>query len=50
MLIFVYGTLKEGFPNAHLNQGRRVLGHFRTVQRFPFMWCACPWRTAHPGS
>ena len=55
MLIFVYGTLKEGFPNAHLNQGRRVPGHFRTVQRFPFyvvrlpLENRAPWLMNQPG-
>lgn len=34
--IFVYGTLKEGFPNHFRNAGRRLAGHFRTRQRFPF--------------
>jgi gamma-glutamylaminecyclotransferase len=31
--IFVYGTLKAGFPNAHINRGVRVPGTFRTVKR-----------------
>lgn len=35
-LIFVYGTLKQGFPNFHLNPGRRVPGIYRTRQPFPF--------------
>lgn len=35
-LVFVYGTLKEGFPNFTLNPGRRVPGTFRTSQPFPF--------------
>ncbi len=34
-LLFVYGSLKEGFPNQHVNTGRRVDGQFRTVERFP---------------
>lgn len=33
--IFVYGTLKEGFPNFSLNSGRRVAGVFRTREAFP---------------
>ncbi|MDT7838225.1 gamma-glutamylcyclotransferase family protein [Aquabacterium sp. OR-4] len=33
--LFVYGTLKEGFPNSHLNAGRRVPGRFITRQAFP---------------
>lgn len=34
-LVFVYGTLKEGFPNAHVNGGVRLPGGFRTRERFP---------------
>lgn len=34
-LLFVYGSLKEGFPNFHVNQGRRVPGEFATVQPHP---------------
>lgn len=34
-LLFVYGSLKEGFPNFHVNQGRRVPGTYRTVQPYP---------------
>lgn len=33
--VFVFGTLKEGFPNFHMNQGARVPGEFVTVDRFP---------------
>jgi gamma-glutamylaminecyclotransferase len=35
-LLFVYGSLKQGFPNAHVNQGRRVAGTYQTVQPHPF--------------
>lgn len=34
-LLFVYGTLKEGFPNHVLNQGQRIAGTFRTRNAFP---------------
>lgn len=34
-LVFVYGTLKEGFTNAPINDGDRVAGEFQTVRRFP---------------
>ena len=34
-LVFVFGTLKEGFPNFRINKGIRVVGEFVTVQRFP---------------
>ena len=33
--LFVYGSLKEGFPNFHVNQGRRLPGEFRTLQPYP---------------
>jgi gamma-glutamylaminecyclotransferase len=29
--LFVYGSLKEGFPNFHVNKGRRVAGTYRTA-------------------
>lgn len=35
-LLFVYGSLKEGFPNFHVNKGRRVAGDYRTAQAHPF--------------
>jgi gamma-glutamylaminecyclotransferase len=35
MLLFVYGSLKEGFPNFHVNKGRRVPGEFFTVRPYP---------------
>ena len=31
-LVFVYGTLKEGFCNFRVNQGRRIPGEFITAQ------------------
>lgn len=33
--LFVYGSLKEGFPNFHVNQGRRVPGDYRTRRPYP---------------
>jgi len=35
-LLFVYGSLKQGFPNAHVNTGRRRPGRYRTCKRLPF--------------
>lgn len=29
--VFVYGTLKQGFPNFHVNRGRRVAGELYRV-------------------
>lgn len=34
-LVFVFGTLKEGFPNFATNKGTRVGGDFVTVERYP---------------
>lgn len=36
-LLFVYGSLKQGFPNFHVNRGRRVPGDFKTTQKHP-LW------------
>lgn len=36
-LLFVYGSLKEGFPNFHVNKGRRLPGDFKTVDPHP-LW------------
>jgi len=33
--VFVYGTLKEGFPNFGVNTGTRVAGSFITAERYP---------------
>jgi gamma-glutamylaminecyclotransferase len=33
-LLFVYGSLKQGFPNEHVNSGRRAAGEYRTHERF----------------
>jgi len=33
--IFVFGTLKQGFCNHHVNRGQRVGGDFVTLQPFP---------------
>ena len=35
--IFVYGTLREGYPNHHHNVGVRKAGTFRTVEQFPLV-------------
>lgn len=55
LLIFVYGTLKEGFPNSHLNPGQRIPGSYRTRQPFPFYVVQlpienrAPWLVNTPG-
>jgi gamma-glutamylaminecyclotransferase len=54
-LIFVYGTLKEGFPNFAFNPGKRVPGTYRTRQPFPFYVVQlpvedrAPWLMNNPG-
>ena len=37
--LFVYGSLKEGFPNFHVNQGRRLAGTYRTAERHELWLC-----------
>ena len=55
MPIFVYGTLKEGFPNFHLNPGQRISGVYRTRQPLPFYVVQlrdedrAPWLMNKPG-
>jgi gamma-glutamylcyclotransferase (GGCT)/AIG2-like uncharacterized protein YtfP len=34
-LVFVFGTLKEGFPNFTVNRGVRVPGSFSTCSAYP---------------
>lgn len=36
-LLFVYGSLKEGFPNFHANAGRRLAGEYRTEDAYPLL-------------
>ncbi|MBK7471175.1 MAG: gamma-glutamylcyclotransferase [Betaproteobacteria bacterium] len=51
-LVFVYGTLKEGFPNFHANKGARVPGVFVTIERFPLYLVgerSVPWMIDDPG-
>jgi gamma-glutamylaminecyclotransferase len=33
--VFLFGTLKEGFPNSGANKGSRVAGEFFTKIRYP---------------
>jgi gamma-glutamylaminecyclotransferase len=50
--IFVYGTLKTGFPNFHVNTGTRLPGAFVTVSRFPLYLIGptkVPWLVNRPG-
>jgi gamma-glutamylaminecyclotransferase len=50
--VFVYGTLKEGFPNFGTNTGTRVAGTFLTAERYPFYLVGercVPWMINAPG-
>jgi gamma-glutamylaminecyclotransferase len=50
--VFVFGTLKQGFPNFATNTGQRVPGDFRTVQAYPFYLVGeryMPWLVDLPG-
>lgn len=50
--VFVFGTLKEGFPNFTTNTGQRVLGRFVTEERYPFYLVGerhSPWLMNAPG-
>jgi hypothetical protein len=33
-LVFIFGTLKEGFPNFGINRGTRVPGEFKTCAAY----------------
>jgi gamma-glutamylaminecyclotransferase len=35
--VFVYGTLREGYPNAHAMSGERIEGLFETVSTYPLL-------------
>ena len=51
-LLFVFGTLKEGFPNFAANMGARVPGNFVTAARFPLYLVGerhSPWLINSPG-
>ena len=51
-LIFVFGTLKQGFCNFHVNRGTRVGGDFITVQSYPLVVLGprhLPWLVPQPG-
>ncbi len=44
--VFVYGTLKHGFPNHHLSRGHALPGRWQTRLRYPLYLVgerASPW-------
>jgi len=50
--VFVYGTLKEGFPNFGTNTGTRIPGVFVTKNRYPLYLVGerhSPWMINTPG-
>jgi len=50
--VFVYGTLKQGFRNFHVNRGTRIGGDFVTVQAYPLYILGpfgLPWLVHEPG-
>jgi len=52
-LVFVFGTLKEGFPNFATNSGRRLAGTFVTCERYPLHLVGerhSPWLLDLPGT
>jgi gamma-glutamylaminecyclotransferase len=52
-LVFVFGTLKQGFPNFATNRGVRVGGVFVTRQPYPLYLVGerhSPWLVDEPGS
>jgi len=51
-LVFVFGTLKEGFPNFAVNRGERVAGRYRTHAAYPLYLVGercSPWLLDSPG-
>ena len=52
-MVFVYGTLKQGFPNFCLNTGERVEGVYRTRLAYPLYLVGSrysPWLINDPGA
>jgi gamma-glutamylaminecyclotransferase len=52
-LVFVFGTLKEGFPNFATNRGVRIGGRFITREAYPLYLVGdrhSPWLIDEPGA
>ena len=52
-LVFVFGTLKEGFPNFAVNRGVRLAGSFKTCAAYPLYLVGerhVPWLVDTPGT
>ena len=51
--VFVFGTLKEGFPNFNINKASRVKGAFLTKKRYPLYLIGdryAPWLVLDEGN
>ncbi len=51
--VFVFGTLKAGFPNHRSNHGSRLPGRFVTAEAYPLYLVGerhSPWLVDDPGS
>ncbi|MFT5505934.1 MAG: gamma-glutamylaminecyclotransferase [Gammaproteobacteria bacterium] len=51
--LFIFGTLKCGFPNSAINQGHNIKGRFKTRQAYPLLLVGdrhSPWLVDEPGS
>jgi gamma-glutamylaminecyclotransferase len=51
--VFVFGTLKQGFPNFHVNSGCRLSGTFVTSRAYPLYLVGerrSPWMLDQPGA
>lgn len=52
VLVFVFGTLKQGFPNFRTNRGHRLAGVFATADTYPLYLVGdrrSPWLLDLPG-
>ena len=50
--VFIFGTLKTGFPNFNANRGRRIDGEFTTREPYPLLLVGerySPWLILSPG-
>ncbi len=50
--VFVYGTLKDGFPNCRFNRGERIAGEFATKDHYELYLVGdryVPWLIDKPG-
>ncbi len=51
-IVFVFGTMQEGYPNFNTNRGVRIAGDYRTRQKYPLYLVGerhSPWLIDSPG-